>query len=151
VVVAQVENESGNVKLPAAMLRSAFHQGLVKRRYSPLALEYVDRKSGDEEYRRGSLQEEAVLEIRVERWDTRLWEANSALLVKLDAHLIDAKDPSGGELWSGRIDRRFDFGLERNQFPTQEALLRHVCTQIATEMLAALPARHARPGYLPEQ
>ena len=43
VAVAPIDNQSGVSDLPVAMLREAFHKGLIKRRYSPLGLEYTDQ------------------------------------------------------------------------------------------------------------
>jgi hypothetical protein len=150
VVVAPVVNAAGTSKVPSAMLREAFQQGLVKRRYSPLALAYVDRKVTNSAYRPGTLQEQAVLRIAVERWDTSLWDVNNSVMVKAEARMLDAQNPGGADLWSGRVDRRFDFGAQRERFTSQESMLRYVCDEIAAEVLAALPARSPEPGFAPE-
>ena len=146
VVVAPIENSTGQKSVPVAMLRDAFQQGLVRRRYSPLAPEYVDRKVVDAAYHPGALKEEATLLVTIEHWDDSLWEARNALIVKARARLVDAQDPAAAQLWAGWIDRRFDFGNEREGFSTQAALVRHACEQIASEMLAALPARSPGPA-----
>lgn len=143
VVVAPIVNPSANAKLPADFLRESFQRGLVKRRYSPLALEYVDAKVVDAAYRPGSLQEEGVLEITVERWDTSLWDVRGSLSVKLSARLIDTRTPNGGDLWSGRLDRRFDFEPADTTVDAR-AKLKTACDEIANEMLGALPARKAQ-------
>ena len=149
VVVAPVINAAGTPKVPGALLREAFQRGLVERRYSPLALEYVDRKVTNAAYRPGSLQEEAVLQIAVERWDTSYWDVNNSVIVKVNARMIDATNPGATDLWSGRVDRRFDFGAQRERFASQDSMLRHVCAEIAAEVLAALPARTTAPGTAP--
>lgn len=148
IVVAPVENTAGVKGVPIVALRESFQKGLVKRRYSPLALEYVDRKVVNAAYRPGSLNEEAVLQITVEQWDTSLWDSHSALNIKVQARMLDAANPGGGDLWSGRIDRRFELGPEREQFSTEEALVRHACEKIAAEVLAALPARNPEAGLV---
>jgi hypothetical protein len=145
-VVAPIENKSGDDAVPVASLRDAFQKGLVRRRYSPLALEYVDRKIVDAAYTPGSLKEEAVLQVTVESWDTSLLDTRGALVVKIQAQLIDAEDSANGQLWRGFIDHRFDLDAEREQFRTREALLEYACGKIAEEVLAALPARNAGPG-----
>lgn len=147
VAVAPIENASGVKGIPLAMLRESFHKGLVKRRYSPLGLEYTDRKVVDAAYKPGSLQEEAVLQIKIERWDTSLWASHDALTIKAEARLIDAQDPKGGDLWIGRVEQRFDFGQDRERFATEDPMWRFACDQIASEVLAALPARNAAPGH----
>ena len=146
VVVAPIENATGNSGVPLAMLRDAFQQGLVRRRYSPLALEYVDRKVVDATYAPGSLQEQAVLLVNIETWDTSLFETRGALVVKARARLVDARNPANGQLWSGAVDHRFDLEAEREKFSTSETFLRYACGQVADEILAALPARNTAPG-----
>lgn len=146
VVVAPVANATGDDTVPIVMLREAFQAGLVRRRYSPLALEYVDKKVVDATYTPGSLQESAVLQIEIQGWDTSLLEARAAISVKARARLVDAEDPAKAELWSGFIDHRFDFEADRDKYPAREVFQRYICTRIADELLAALPAREAAPG-----
>ncbi len=144
-VVAPVENATGDKSVPLASLREAFQKGLVRRRYTPLALEYVDRKVVDAAYTPGSLKEEAVLQVTIEAWDKTLLDTRGALLVKAHARLIDAENPTNGQLWGGFIDHRFDLEAEREQFSTEAALLDYACGRIAEEVLAALPARNTGP------
>ena len=146
VVVPPIENATGDDTVPIAILRETFQAGLVRRRYSPLALEYVDRKVVDAAYTPGSLQESAVLEIHIETWDTTLFETRGALTVKARARLVDAEDPAKAQLWGGFVDHRFDLGAERERFTTQEGFVRYACGRVADELLAALPARDAGPG-----
>jgi hypothetical protein len=146
IVVAPVENGTGHKDVPLAAMREAFEKGLVRRRYSPLATEYVDRRVVDATYTPGSLQEEAVLQITIETWDTSLLETRGALVVKARARMLDAKDPANGQLWSGAIDHRFDLQANREHFSTRTAMLQHACEKVAEEVLAALPARSSGPS-----
>ena len=146
IVVAPVENGTGRKDVPLAAMREAFEKGLVRRRYSPLATEYVDRRVVDASYTPGSLQEEAVLQVTIETWDTSLLDTRGALIVKARARMLDARDPTNGQLWSGAIDHRFDLQANRENFNTRTAMLQHACEQIADEVLAALPARSAGPS-----
>lgn len=145
VVVAPVENASGRKGVPLAALREAFHKGLVKRRYSPLALEYVDRKVVNAAYTPGALKEEAVLQVTIEAWDDSLWESRGALTVKARARLLDAEGASGGPLWTGTVDHRFDIGVQGEPLASLDARMRQACERIAGELLAALPARSPAP------
>ena len=130
--------------LPTQALRSSLQAGLVQRRYSPLNLELVDAKVVNASYRPGALEEQAVLQLIVEQWDTSLWTVRQSLTATLDARLIS---PDGAVLWSGRLEqKRFDFADLKDRFTTETALIRHACTTITTELLAALPARQPRPG-----
>jgi hypothetical protein len=146
-VVAPIENATGDNSVPLASLREAFQKGLVRRRYTPLALEYVDRKVVDAAYTPGSLKEEAVLQVTIEAWDKTLLDTRGALIVKAHARLIDAENPTNGQLWGGFIDHRFDLEAEREQYSTEAALLEYACGRIAEEVLAALPARNTGPDH----
>ena len=55
---------------------------------------------------------------------------------------IDSTNPGGEDLWIGRLDRRFDFGSQRERMATQQALWTYACEHISQELLAALPARN---------
>ncbi len=146
VVIAPIANPSGKASVPSEMLRESFHDGLVKRRYSPLALTYVDRKVVDASYKPGTLQEEAVLQVTVERWDDSLWDSHRAVTLRIAARLIDAANPSGGDLWAGRLERRFDVDKGGESTLGADGLMRKACESIAAELLAALPARDPAPG-----
>lgn len=146
VVVAPIANPTGDAAVPTDFLRESVHSGLVKRRYSPLALAYVDRKVVDAGYKPGSLQEEAVLQVTVERWDATLWESHRALNVRIHARMIDATNPSGGDLWAGRLERRFDVDKDGEITLGGAGLMKRACQAIAAELLAALPARDPAPG-----
>ena len=145
VVVAPVENTTGRKDVPLAAMRESFERGLVRRRYSPLATEYVDRRVVDAAYTPGSLQEEAVLQVTIETWDASLLDTRGALIVKARARLLDAKEPTHGQLWSGAIDHRFDLNATKESYSTRAAMLQDACDRIAEEILAALPARSAGP------
>lgn len=127
-------------KVPTDELRQAFQRGLVARKYSPLAFEYVDQRIVDAAYNPGSAEEQGVLSIEVQRWDTRLWETHSAVECTLRVRLLDATS-GGSELWTATADRRFDFGSEFERLPTQTARVRFAVDRIAAEMLERLPAR----------
>ncbi len=131
---------------PQKAVRTAFCRALVKRRYTPLAIDFVDARVVEAAYSPGSAREDAVLEIIVHSWDRSLWEVRTAILVDLEARLIDAEHPTAEPLWSGRMTQRFDFASERNRIVTEGALLQEACNQIAEEFLAALPVRDTSAG-----
>ena len=113
--------------IPEEDLRTAFARALVKRRYTPLHLDYVDRHVVDAAYAPGAAGEDAVLVISVEEWDDSLWDIHYALNVTLEAVVIDPDAPSGAELWKARVSRRFDkndFGEPTLQ-PTEIQRLQH--------------------------
>ncbi|MCY2961352.1 MAG: hypothetical protein NTY35_14410 [Planctomycetota bacterium] len=144
VAVAPIVNASG-ADVPMSELRTSFQKELVERRYSPLALEYVDRKVVDAAYTPGAAQENATLSITVEKWDTSLWTTHGAITARITASLLDAKG-GGSVLWSATADQRFDFAQLRENIATEGARVRYACDSIAAELLARLPARTSRPG-----
>ncbi|MAF64187.1 MAG: hypothetical protein CMJ84_00825 [Planctomycetes bacterium] len=133
-----VSSETPTV-VPAASLRRGFMKALVRRRYSPLALEYVDREVVEASYRFGALDEDGVLRIEVQSWDTSLWVSHGVLSVVMDAWLTDARD--GEELWGGRITRRVRTRFEGASYPTEQALIDVVCERLAEDLLEVMPAR----------
>lgn len=145
VVVAPVENASGSSEVPAEALRAAFGRNLVKRRYSPLALPYVDRQVVEASYTPGSLREDAVLQIVVQRWDTSLWESKGAIDVSVEAWMLDAAQPGRAELWGGRLEERLMLQQELSSFGSQTALFDVVAERIATRILEAMPPRPVGP------
>lgn len=145
IAVLPIENTTGSKKVPSKELREAVEAGLVQRRYTPLATEYVDTQVADAAFRPGSLREDAVLRVTVESWDDALWASHTAVVLRLSAQILDSR--SGGLLWSGKLDRRFDLGKDRDRFSTDAPLKKLLCETIVSELLTALPARATRPGH----
>lgn len=150
IVVAPIENASASKRVPMAELRDAFEGALVQRRYTPLATEYVDTQVVDATYRPGALREDAVLQVAVESWDETLWATHGVITARLRAALVDARgaQASGGTqaLWSGKVERRFELGKDRDSFTSEAPRRRLISEVIAEELLAALPARQPKPG-----
>ena len=149
VVVAPVVDAStikSRTEVPLADLREAFQKGLVRRRYSPLALDYVDKKVVEAAYPIGALKEEAVLQVTIESWDATLLDTRGALITRVRARLLDAVDPGRAQLWQGTIDHRFDFEGQRDKFNSRAAFTDYICDRIAEEVLAALPPRAGAGG-----
>jgi len=141
VAIAPVHNAAGK-DVPAAELRMCFHKGLVARRYSPLALAYVDRNVVDAAYTPGASNEQAVMIIDIERWDTSIWKTHNAISTRMVVRMLDAA--GGQELWSGRVDQRFDFGTAIDNMPTETARMNYACESISAAILEKLPARNAQ-------
>lgn len=141
IAVLPVVNNAGKL-VPAKVLRGSFQQGLVERRYSPLALEYVDRQIREASYDPGAAQEQGVCTIQVDRWDTTLWESHDALTVSLTVRIVDAQ--GGEELWKGIVERRFDLAPVIGNLPTETQRIQHACDLLAAEVLQKLPLREAR-------
>ncbi len=144
VAVAPIQNLAGK-DVPVKELRECFQKGLVTRRYSPLAIAYVDRNTTEAGYKPGSSKEQAVLEIKVESFDTSVWKTRNAITARIQVRMVDAEN--GEELWSGRIDQRYEFGTSLEALPTETSRMHKACDTITNELLAALPARNPEvPG-----
>lgn len=145
VVVPPIENQSGRDGLPLAALRERFHSGLVKLRYTPLAIDYVDRNAGPVEasYRPGALGEQASLRIVLTGWDDSLWKSRSRLVVDADVYLLDAREPElTRALWGGHVTRTIDLSRQAAALPTAGAMLDRAVTEFVDGVLASLPARN---------
>lgn len=144
IAVLPIENATGSKKVPSKELREAVEAGLVQRRYTPLATEYVDAQVTDAAFHPGSLREDATLRVTVESWDDALWATHTAVTLRLSAQIVDSR--SGGLLWAGKLDRRFDLGRDRDRFSTDAPLKKLLCEMVVGELMSALPARMTRPG-----
>lgn len=145
IAVAPVEYAVDGVRAPDRMLREVVAESLVKRRYSPLALDFVDSRVIDASYRYGTVGEEAVCQIVVHEWDERLWEDGRVLRVDVELRMVDPNDPTGRALWSARYPGQIDATPEESHV-TESALYRWAVAQVAAELAGALPARVAEPG-----
>lgn len=145
VVVAPVELATPDLKVPDVALRSAFQDALVRRRYSPLALDFVDSRVIEASYPAGTLGEEAVCRILVHRWDERLWDTGRILDVDVELRMEDPADPDGRDLWAGRLAGRIDVTSEETRL-TEPALYRYALEEVALELTSRLPMRTTAPG-----
>ena len=159
VVVAPVENNSTTQSVPLDLLRESFQRALVKRRYSPLSIEYVDQalqRAGatpdgntggvaEASFRPGSLGEDAVLRVIVQGWDNSLFDTHATITADIDAYMLDSS--GGPELWVGRLQgKRINMTAHVHRTPTDRLLMTVGCDELAEELLAAMPARTAKPG-----
>lgn len=145
IAVAPVEFAAEGIDAPERMLREVVAEALVKRRYSPLALDFVDSRVIDASYRYGTVGEEAVCQIVVHEWDERLWSTGRVLRVDVELRMIDPRDPTGRALWSARYPGQIDATPQESHI-TESAMYRWAVAEVAAELAGALPARRAEPG-----
>jgi hypothetical protein len=145
VVVAPIENSAAEPEAPLTALRDAFAEALVKRHYSPLAFDYVDRQVTEASYTPGSLSEHAVLRVDVKRWDLTRFKSHGVVTVELEAWMLDASQPGQAELWGGRLARDVDLSQATAKWSTNALLFASACDQLALELLEAMPARIPKP------
>ncbi len=145
IAIAPLEIADADALVPEPELRTAFQKALIQRRYSPLALEAVDRQVIDAAYRPGDLREDAVLQIVIERWDTSLWNTSDQIDAAVSVRLLDARGTTGSPLWEAKLERIL-YGYEApgssvSSVPT----LQRICDRFAGDLMAALPLREAVP------
>lgn len=145
VVVPALENTAMEPQVPEGVLREAFVRALAKRRYAPLALEYVDRQVIDAAYAPGSLGEQAVLQVEVRRWDTSRFNSHAVVEIEIEAWMLDADQPGRAELWGGRLARSMDLSTETARYASDRLLFESICDELAEDLLEAMPARTAAP------
>jgi hypothetical protein len=145
IAIAPIRLAEPTLHVPEQLLREAFQHALLQRRYSPLALEAVDRRVIDASYKPGELREDAVLEITVERWKSGPWNATDQIDASVGARLVDARDSGGAVLWEGKLDRVLR-GMEvTGPYGAEPATLGRLCDLLAADLLAALPPRSTGP------
>lgn len=143
IAVLPVENLTERGDLPLDVLRSEFHKGLVARRYSPLALEYVDGKIVEASYTPGSSNEHGLLKVQITGWDDSNWRTHSRLIVDADVWLLDPENPVPTRaLWGGHVQRRLEMAFDARVTATDEALTTKTMREFATSVLASLPPRN---------
>jgi hypothetical protein len=144
VVVPRIENKTGKPDLPLSVMRDDFQKGLIALRYSPLSLDFVDRNVSlaEASYSPGALGEQATLKVVLTNWDNSRWSSHATLVVDADVYLLDAKDPDPAHaLWGGHTTRTVDLSRQRQQFISDEAMLRRAVELTVDGILVALPSR----------
>jgi hypothetical protein len=142
VVVLPIENQTGREDLPLDEIRAEFQSGLIKRLYSPLALDYVDRAAVEASYRPGTLGEQGVLQVVITGWDDSMWRSHSRLIVDADVYMLDAAAPErSSALWGGHAKRRIELTNQRVPGANPNSLMPDALRELAAGILVSLPAR----------
>lgn len=145
VAVLPVENQTAATNVPLVALREAFYTGLVKRRYSPLALDYVDRGVVEAAYSPGMFEEQAALVCYLTDWDDSAWATRSRLTISAEVYLLDSAPSAGGrELWGGSLIKTISVDADRARYESDSDLLDLAARRFVEEVLGALPPRDPR-------
>jgi hypothetical protein len=144
VVVMPIESRVEGANVPVQDLRDEFQRGLVQRRYSPLALEFVDQhRTAEATYNPGTLGEQAVLRVVITGWDASRWRSFATLVIDADVHLLDAASPeTSNALWGGHASRKIDLSRQRDTFLSERAMLDRAVAMFVDEVLGTLPPRN---------
>lgn len=143
VVIPEIIDQSVDGNVPHLELRQAFQRSLIDRRYSALALPYVDRRVVNATYQAGARNEDAILQITVREWDRTRYDSTGELHVRIEAWMLSAEDQT--ELWGGKLERTLYLADEMKDQPTEKGALAGVAQRLATELLEMMPARNPRP------
>jgi hypothetical protein len=153
VVVAPVILGDEGLVVPSRALRESVSRALIKRRYAPLSLDFVDEagmlssdSTTEASYRAGTLSEEVVCQIIVHNWRQNLWETRRALVMDIEIQMVDPANPMGEPLWKGRLDRRMDFAGQEPRYTGETALFNAALDQVAAEIMAVMPAHVTEPS-----
>jgi len=132
--------------VPQWELRQAMQRSLVRRRYSPLSLDFVDSTVVNASYSAGDVGEQAVCEIIVRDWSERYWSTERRLDVDVEVRMVDPNASAGSTpLWAARMDGMVSLNSVTN-YSSEENLLEAVLDEIALELMARMPARHLSSG-----
>jgi hypothetical protein len=143
IAVLPVQSSTGKENVPLEALRQAFHHGLVRQRYTPLALAYVDTKIVEAAYTPGESNENAILQVFVSRWDDSRWKSGAELRVDGEIYLLDVAHPDPTKaLWGGKFSRTVTMLARRQVVATDGELLNEAVQQFAEDVLASLPSRN---------
>ena len=145
IAIAPIEYSQEGLRAPERMLRESFARALIKRRYSPLSIDFVDTRVIDASFTFGAVGEEAVWQTIVHDWNERDWSTGRILRVDLEVRMLDPQDPYGRPLWSARYPGLVDATPEQSHM-TEEALFRWAVDQISLGIAGALPQRDTAPG-----
>ena len=158
VAVLPVEVAPGVLGAPAEMIRDSAARALVRRRYSPLAMDVVDETiamsasagGGVQEasFSPGALGEDAYLELMIEQWDMPDWMALHSIDATIAARLVDPRNPGGPALWEARLNREFRFTTSGGTASSTDRDLREACDEILRVLLSTLPGRTLAPEVL---
>ncbi|HET6204407.1 MAG TPA: hypothetical protein VFI25_16570 [Planctomycetota bacterium] len=128
--------------VPLERFQQVAYKECLKRRYAPLALDFVDRawraaeaSSGG----KGMCGEDAYLWIRVNRFDTSRLEPQGEVRIAADFFLNDGK--TGTMLWSAKADRRIVLRREAEVLRDESLLRRAAVERFVEYALQGLPPR----------
>lgn len=139
--------------LPLPEIRRIAYKELVRRRYSPLSLDFVDRaylgKPGPTEASYGEIRErcgaDALLGIRVTRWDASGIAADRVFSIGAEAYLVDTK--TGETIWQGKSD--WDVNLDKEpdlDRVTSPELQERAIARFFSRLFSQLPLRETPEG-----
>lgn len=141
IAVAPIRDQTNARRVPVDLFRTAFVDALVARRYSPLALSYVDGNWVESSFR-GTPPPDGLLVVAVTAWDPSHLYSTGIVHAAADVVLFEGGDTTGRVLWQLTLERDLDLGNGPGQppAPSQELIPKSV-RLFAREALEELPLR----------
>jgi len=150
IVVLPLMDDTGNPKVQMVLpeLRRAIYRALIGRCYTPVSLEFVDARLGEEGGNRifalaalrGKFGADAMLQVRVTGWNERKFRPARRLRAAAEVSLLSST--TGEELLGGRLETEVEvpghggIGLEMVDRMRLRAVKR-----LADRVVAGLPRR----------
>jgi hypothetical protein len=148
VFVAPPVDESGAFQAPLAALRQAYYRGLVERLYTPLQLPFGDallaEGSGTPAQRalsRPELGADAVVELRLLRWDTQSLESKGRIVADVELTWMAPGSPE--PLYMARRVRLIELSGRQVRNSARADLEQRAAETLARDLLERLPPRQA--------
>lgn len=151
IAVAPIRDQTDAQRVPLEVVRTAFVESLVERRYSPLATRYVDANWLEASFK-GTPLPDAVLVIAVTAWDPNHLYSTGKVELSADVSLFEGGDTTGHVLWQRTFQGAVDMGPAPGKAPAPgEDMLPRAVRMLAQKALSALPMRdpaaaHAAPA-----
>lgn len=143
-------DESGAFAAPLVGLRQAYYKGLVERLYTPIALEFGDRAlemaSGtplERALSASALSAQAVVQLRLLRWDTAELEAQGRILAELEAVWLAVGAGGGEALYAATLARPIELSGRQVRNSARADLEQRAAEVLIRDMLGRLPQRSA--------
>ena len=141
IAVAPIRDQTDAQRVPREVLRTAFVESLVERRYSPLATRYVDANWLEAAFK-GTPLPDAVLVVAVTAWNPNHLYSTGKVTLAADVSLFEGGDTTGHVLWQRSFQGEVDMGPTPGKAPAPgEDLIPRAVRKLAQEALAALPMR----------
>ncbi|MEQ8763069.1 MAG: hypothetical protein RL885_04025 [Planctomycetota bacterium] len=137
-------------------IRQGVYSQLIQKRYTALNLAYVDEEidlldaggQGDREIDfgriRGQMEEDAMLRVRLESFDTEPYHTRGRIVIGADWLLIDSQ--SGEQLWRARVEEVVDMREERDVLTMKREYEPRAIELYVKSVLARLPDKVDRTG-----
>lgn len=141
IAVAPVRDQTDAQRVPLEVVRTAFVESLVERRYSPLSTRYVDSNWVEASFK-GTPLPEAVLVISITAWNPNHLYSTGRVTLSADVTLFEGGDTTGHVLWQRSFEGAVDMGPAVGKAPAPgEDMIPRAVRLLSQQALAALPMR----------